>query len=367
VMVMDRKRFSFALFLCSFLHHSAHGDSGDFGLYTEKLALLFGSREQGLDPRIADELKAIKERQKPAISPSDLSQLFKSTREAFVSGDLRINATRKAGNGELKGEDYRMVFSGPKRLLEMTRSSLSSDFLKGASKSTAKSYDGQVVRHFRTFAAAESQGGLSKLESLTAFTPADVDLFAKMMLSDSEVSYGAKNLHIDLPFFLEQDLIVFDEGLQVNGYECIALTNGGFDLFVSPLLNFSVVRILRRGRNFEAAFERNLSEFTEPLPGVHIPTKIVERDGERPVLTLTVTKISLNESIDDAVFTGVIPPGTHVSDLVRNLVYTQARPGTIGAILDNVIVQKPTSIWIYVLPILFGVVCAVYLWLQKKK
>lgn len=104
------------------------------------------------------------------------------------------------------------------------------------------------------------------------------------------------------------------------------------ETWFSPKQNFLIVKsvVYPNPSNTSRSFIREVTAFSEPLPGVFFPARIVSsvvRNGQAVVRdTVTIDQVSINGPIDSPHFTLVFPPNITVADNTKK-VYRQTEKG----------------------------------------
>ena len=330
--------------VASLLPSLATAADGDLKTAMQQFAEAFQSGQDGAPKGLGEGFTNTLQSQNAPFTVEDLKSIHVTTRDSIRNGKIEVSVTRKLkGRGETGGK-FLLAFDGNNRLCKISRTSDPSLVLADNVSSVVRTYDGSIVRQYEEFTDRVPYAGVVHFESFQSFLPADADLLAKSMICDSEEKYGARNSNIDLEEFLSMGVTIFDEVFQINGYPCYAVSDMGFVAYVCPDINFGVVKLIRHEVADEGVIPsviRTCSDFAETAPGVFLPNKVVELQyagGEqKSELVLTVDSVQINQEIDQTEFTGAIPVGTMVSNTVRGLMYVQAREGSIGGVLDDVI------------------------------
>jgi hypothetical protein len=314
--------------------------------------------------------------QKPWISSTQLAELLQARRDSISSlrilyhHSMKEHATSTRFSYSTREE---FALSGEKALIR-------SIWETESGEDKLLTYDGQVERRFY---ANTMSGTIRPHDTMVRFYMG-LSPFTSSLLCDSEADYGSIVFSRDVIALLKRG-VLHEQPVDIAGVECFVVSVGtpiAFKAYLDPKRDFSVLRYEeywhRRAEN-GLPTESFLSVRWDNEGLIHygnglwLPSQVVRRSyvsdailRKRDTFLLSATakagdlfmeefvaleSATLNEKIDDAVFSDTFPRGARIVDRIANLAYLQGdpfvRPETILDALDSVVEMAEEKVYAF--------------------
>jgi hypothetical protein len=225
-----------------------------------------------------------------------------------------------------------------------------------------QAYNGEYVSYVKYFTDKSRliEGGIIPFETLQDIFPTDNPLYYSCLL-DLSIQKLANKTPLILQEILEgesgQTGVIFEKTSSVDGLDVIQVQAGLDKYFFDPAKDFSIVKIEKnrviRKRENEGEIEPYeifmMKNHIDCGNGIWIPQNItlIFNFGSRfdRKVTMTVSKVTINNKIDKNTFTDIFPDDAVVSDMVHQATYKWGDHPSINGLLKETVKPKSTRLY----------------------
>ncbi|MDR1383154.1 MAG: hypothetical protein LBJ67_04800 [Planctomycetaceae bacterium] len=326
--------------------------------------------------------------QRPIIPPKALSSLFKSKIKAIRSVYLEYDVnTNHFGEKTSPSNDFKKI------IFIRDRNKFYSDVTFDNRKELAPSdlirktqaYNGDVVSAVAYFSNKSRgiEGGITPFETLQNILPMEDPLYYSCLL-DLESQKLADRTQLSVSSILDGEIgqsgIIFEKTVTIGDTNCIVVQYGLDKYYFDPQKDFSIVkieksRLMTNEKNESMVKPYRTFMMTNHIDcgnGIWIPQNItlIFNFGSRfdRKVTINISKVKINDTIKEEVFTNIFPDNTIVSDLVHHATYKWGERPSINGLLQETVKPRSTSIYnkISIIVGLIMIVIEVVLEIRKR-
>ncbi len=342
---------------------SEHGTAISLEDYNE----LVYNRPNPIEWRFSRDLwSELKVSQNPGILLKDLKKIIKSKQDSLTRLRCKYIAHRSSPNKSISPSEIETVteFIKYNKLLfkSVKKRDLSTDQI--ILRNTA-SYDGDVLRSLDYPLDSDLENSLpdasiSEFTDRSSFFDADNMLVQSLLLTSQDAEEGGCPIY-NLSSFLDSDgVILFENHVAVDGFDCLLITDGVFLIYLSVEMDYTPVRIdtylsdPRKDREhmyqrvlYSSCSHKNFKKFQNSIWFPEFVETKVTHPGQLFEFfdKITYTDVSLDFDMNTAFFQDIIPDGSLVVDGVRGMVYRWGDHPSIGSLIKETVKSKRQAIF----------------------
>ena len=308
----------------------------------------------------------LKASQNPDVSLSQLEKIIRSKQDTLTRLKYKCNSRRSCPNKSISPAESESVTEFVKYKSLLFKAVRTRDISTGKTilwNTTA--YDGKTLKVLdypldSNLDSPVPNATISKLTDKTTFFDANNLLVQSLLLSSQDTEEVNSPIY-NLSSFLHSDgVILFENHITIDGYDCLLITDGLFQIYLSVEMDYTPVRIdtylTDPQKDREHLHQRILysscshKDFKMLQNSIWFPG-LVETTVTHPshlfdfVDRITYTDVSLDFDMHPAFFQDVIPDGTIVVDGIRNMVYKWGDRASIGTLIKETVKSKRQTIF----------------------
>ena len=308
----------------------------------------------------------LKDSQNPDISLSQLEKIIRSKQDSLTRLRYKCISRRSCPNKSISPAESESVTEFVKCKSFLFKSVRTRDISVGKTTlwNTA-SYDGKTLKvlNYPLDSSLENpvpNATISELTDKSAFFNKDNLLVQSLLLSSQDTEEVDCPIY-NLSSFLHSDgVILFENHITVDGYDCLMITDGLFQIYLSVAMDYTPVRIdtyladpqkdrehLHQRILYSSCSHKDFKMFQNSIwfPGLVETTVTHPSHLFEFVDKVTYTDVSLDFDMAPAFFQDIIPDGTIVVDGIRNMVYKWGDRASIGTLIKETVKSKRQMIF----------------------
>lgn len=263
----------------------------------------------------------------PAKSGKELAAQITTQRNTISDLYLEYRASYDVSIPGLAAEKVIYAMSGANEYVRV-ESEMTPD-APNAIPTLIMSYDGRVVRRYCAEEGRDGEIFQFKHGFHLHMLQTNTNPLVLAKLADFANLDATPGPATDLDYFLYSgSTIVFEQPERFDQIECVAAAFGrGFKIYLGPEKSYALIRSegysQSKGKRVLGS-RTDLREHQDCGSGLWLPRKVTRRQfdkvtgKERVFVEIIVTKLLVNEGIDDSLFTeNIFPPGVRVGDLPK--------------------------------------------------